>query len=125
MTPGARLGAQPERIGRYRILERIGKGAMGVVYSARDEVMDRVVALKVMMNDLEGDPETRTRFYREAQAAGRLLHPNIITIFDMGEDEGHIYIVMELLRGETLGDFLKRPSSSTLEHKVALMIQVC
>lgn len=125
MTPGARLGVQPERIGRYRIIERIGKGAMGVVYSARDEVMDRVVALKVLMADLEGDPETRTRFYREAQAAGRLLHPNIITIFDMGEDEGHIFIVMELLRGETLGEFLKRPGSSTLEQKVALMVQVC
>lgn len=123
MTDAARAALRPERIGRYLLLERIGKGAMGVVYSARDEAMDRVVALKVMMADLEGDPETRTRFYREAQAAGRLLHPNIITIFDIGEDEGRIYIVMELLRGETLGEFLTRPTP--LEQKVSMMIQVC
>jgi serine/threonine protein kinase len=125
MTGEGWAALQPERIGRYRILERIGKGAMGVVYSARDEAMDRVVALKVMMTDLEGDPETRIRFYREAQAAGRLLHPNIITIFDMGEDEGRIFIVMELLRGVTLGDFLKRPTPAPLEQKVSMMIQVC
>jgi hypothetical protein len=125
MTPGARTGSQPERIGRYRILERIGKGAMGVIYSARDEVMDRTVALKVMMTDLEGEPETRARFYREAQAAGRLFHPNIITIFDMGEEEGHIYIVMELLRGETLSERLKRPGATTLEQKISMMAQVC
>jgi serine/threonine-protein kinase len=125
MRPGTGFGPRPERIGRYRILERIGKGAMGVIYSAHDEVMDRVVALKVMMADLEGEPETRTRFYREAQAAGRLLHPNIITIFDMGEEEGHIYIVMELLRGETLGESLKRPGATSLEQKVSMMTQVC
>jgi hypothetical protein len=125
MTGAPRAALQPERIGRYRLLERIGKGAMGVVYSALDESMDRVVALKVMMTDLEGDPETRTRFYREAQSAGRLLHPNIITIFDMGEEEGRIFIVMELLHGETLGEFLKRPTPPPLEQKVSLMVEVC
>jgi predicted Ser/Thr protein kinase len=125
MTGAARAAPQPERIGRYRILERIGKGAMGVVYSARDEAMDRLVALKVMMTDLEGDPETRTRFYREAQAAGRLLHPSIITIFDMGEEDGRIFIVMELLHGQTLGEFLKRPAPVPLEQKLSMMIQVC
>jgi len=125
MTGTAWAAVQPERIGRYRILERIGKGAMGVVYSARDEAMDRVVALKVMMTDLEGDPETRVRFYREAQAAGRLLHPNIITIFDMGEDEGRIYIVMELLRGQILGEFLKEEAPVPLEQTLSMMIQVC
>jgi eukaryotic-like serine/threonine-protein kinase len=124
MNPGRPTGAAPARIGRYEIIERIGKGAMGVVYSARDEVMDRVVAIKVMMADLEGEPDTRTRFYREAQAAGRLLHPNIITIFDMGEEEGRIYMVMELLRGHTLAEFLRQPGLP-LERKLDLMVQTC
>jgi hypothetical protein len=122
--PGKPAGGLPARIGRYEILERIGKGAMGVVYAARDEVMDRVVAVKVMMADLEGEPDTRTRFYREAQAAGRLLHPNIITIFDMGEDESRIYMVMELLKGHTLAEYLRQPAVP-LEHKVGLMVQTC
>lgn len=116
-------GALPARIGRYQVLERLGKGAMGVVYGARDEVMDRVVAVKVLMADLEAEPDTRTRFYREAQAAGRLLHPNIITIFDIGEDQGRIYIVMELLKGQTLAAFLRQPVS--LEQKIDLMVQTC
>jgi eukaryotic-like serine/threonine-protein kinase len=124
MNAGRPAGVLPARIGRYQILERIGKGAMGVVYSARDEMMDRIVAVKVMMADLEGEPDTRTRFYREAQAAGRLLHPNIITIFDIGEDESRIYMVMELLKGLTLSEFLRQPAVP-LERKVDLMIQTC
>jgi serine/threonine-protein kinase len=124
MNVGHPAGTVPARIGRYEILERIGKGAMGVVYAARDEMMDRVVAVKVMMADLEGEPDTRARFYREAQAAGRLLHPNIITIYDIGEEEGRIYLVMELLKGQTLADFLRQPSV-TLEQKVDLMVQTC
>ena len=89
----------PRNIGRYRIVDRLGKGAMGVVYSAHDNLMERTVAIKVMMTDIEDDPETSTRFYREARSAGQLVHPNIITIFDMGEDEGRPFIVMELLEG--------------------------
>src|SRR5262249_12982724 len=107
----------------YRILERIGRGSMGVVYRARDDVMDRDVAIKVMMADLEDEPETQTRFYREAQAAGALSHPNIIVIYDVGNESGRCYIVMELLRGHTLLDFLKQTEPS-LERKLDLMIQV-
>jgi hypothetical protein len=124
MNPGKPASAPPSHIGRYRIVERIGRGAMGIVFSAHDEVMDRVVAVKVLMADLEAEPETRARFYREAQAAGRLLHPNVITIFDMGEDEGRIFIVMELLKGRTLTEYLRQPAVP-LEHKVALMVQAC
>ena len=83
----------PERIGRYQIVERIGRGAMGVVYCARDEAMGRDVALKVLITDFEDDPDIRTRFLREAEAAARLSHPNIITIFDVGEDGDRFYIV--------------------------------
>jgi hypothetical protein len=98
---------------------------MGIVYSAYDDVMERPVAIKVMMADLQDDPETSTRFYREAHAAGQLVHHNIITIFDMGDDDGRPYIVMELLEGLTLGDYLKRPEGVLLEDKIALMMQVC
>jgi serine/threonine protein kinase len=115
----------PPTIGRYRIVGRLGKGAMGVVYRARDEQLDREVALKVMMADLESDPETRARFYREAQITSKLLHRNIITVFDLGADDGRLYLVMELLKGRTLTEFLKDPESQTLEHKVDLMVQTC
>src|SRR5688572_1173119 len=98
---GGRGPMQPDRrplppaIGRYKITGRLGKGAMGVVYSALDEVMERPVAIKVMMADLEEDPETSARFYREARAAGQLAHRNVITIYDMGEEGGRPFIVME------------------------------
>lgn len=115
----------PAAIGRYRIAARLGKGAMGVVYSARDDQMGRDVAIKVMMTDLEGEAETRARFFREAQITSRLLHRNIITVFDTGEDDGRLFIVMELLKGQTLTEFLKVPEHQTLEQKIDLMIQTC
>jgi eukaryotic-like serine/threonine-protein kinase len=114
----------PRTIGRYEIVGRLGKGAMGVVYSARDAMMERTVAIKVMMADLEDDPETSTRFYREARSAGQLVHPNIITIFDMGQENGRPYIVMEYLDGETLNKYLSRPEAADLEVKIDLMIQI-
>jgi eukaryotic-like serine/threonine-protein kinase len=115
----------PKRIGRYELKGRIGRGAMGVVYQARDEVMRRDVAVKVLTADLEDDPEIRTRFLREAEAAAGLSHPNIITIFDVGEDNERFFIVMELLRGTVLKDFLKRPEGERLGRKLHLMIQLC
>jgi tetratricopeptide (TPR) repeat protein len=122
--PAARAG-MPAQIGRYRILERVGRGAMGVVYAAHDDTMGRPVAVKVLMGDLESDPETRARFYREAQAAAGLLHPNIITIYDAGEDKGRSYIAMQLLEGWPLAVYLKQPDAAPLERKLDLMIQMC
>jgi tetratricopeptide (TPR) repeat protein len=118
-------GALPAHIGRYRIVDRIGKGAMGVVYRARDEQLDRTVAVKMLMTDFAEEPDVRARFYREAQSAGRLLHRNIITIFDLGDDQGRAYIVMELLAGATLADYMARPEAADLESKLDLMMQVC
>ncbi len=115
----------PRTIGRYEITGRLGKGAMGVVYSARDAMMERSVAIKVMMADLEDDPETSSRFYREARSAGQLMHPNIITIFDMGQENGRPYIVMEFLDGETLNKYITRPEAADVEIKIELMIQIC
>ena len=114
----------PEHVGRYRIVERVGRGAMGTVYRARDEAMARDVAIKILAADLEDDPELRVRFLREAQAAARLTHPNIITIFDFGEHDGHSFIVMELLQGATLKEYLRGQSRIPLEQKINLMIQL-
>ncbi len=115
----------PERIGQYRITDRIGRGAMGVVYSARDDRTGRPVALKVMMADLEGDRETRERFAREANVSGRMVHRNVINVYELAEVDGRMYMVMELLDGETLNDYMKRVGSLSLEHTLDLMMQVC
>jgi tetratricopeptide (TPR) repeat protein len=117
--------SMPSRIGKYRIIDRIGRGTMGIVYSAQDEVMGRQVGLKVLMADLESDPETRARFYREAKAAARLFHQNIISIFDAGEDQGRSFIAMELLEGAPLKGYLKHAEAAPLERKLDLMIQIC
>ncbi|HVN41468.1 MAG TPA: serine/threonine-protein kinase, partial [Steroidobacteraceae bacterium] len=99
----------PARLGRYKIFEEIGKGAMGVVYRALDPMINREVALKAipLAAEFEGDElrEARTKFFREAEMAGRLSHPHIVTIYDAGEDGGTAYIAMELLRGRHLVDF--------------------
>jgi eukaryotic-like serine/threonine-protein kinase len=123
--PSGQSAHLPHTIGRYRVIERLGRGAMGVVYSAHDDIMSRRVAIKVMMADLEDDRDASERFHREAHAAGQLMHRNIITIFDVGEQDGRPYIVMELLDGQTLGHYLKRPTGVTVEHKIGLMLQLC
>lgn len=115
----------PRAIGPYAIRERIGKGAMGVVYRATPDDGRSEVALKVMASDLDGDPETRERFFREAHVAGRLIHRNIVAVRDSGEDNGRLYIAMELLRGTTLTDCLKQPEAFDLEDRIDMMIQVC
>jgi len=98
---------------------------MGVVYAAVDDMMDRQVAIKVMMADIETEPEARARFYREARIAGQLMHRNIVTVFDLGEEDGRPYIVMELLKGLTLSDYVSRQKGLSLETRLDLMIQVC
>src|SRR5262249_7693448 len=91
-------------LGRYRILGELGRGAMGTVYRAHDPLIDREVAIKTLHPDLpdEAMGEVRERFLREAKAAGRLNHPNIVTIFDVGEQDGVAYMAMELLDGRSL-----------------------
>ena len=91
----------PAQIGRFRILDRVGEGAMGVVFRGRDEALDRDVALKVMRARATG-PEDRERFLREARAVARLQHPNIITVYELGEHDGSPFIAMELLEGVDL-----------------------
>ena len=95
----------PEKIGRYKILGELGRGAMGRVYRAFDPNIGRNIAVKVIPLDT-ADPELAMRFRREAQAAGILSHPNIVTIFDAGDDGGFLYIAMELVEGPTLQQML-------------------
>jgi serine/threonine protein kinase len=96
-----------ERIGRYKVARKIGEGGMGVVYEARDERLERSVAVKTM-TALAADDTARKRFWREARAAAAVNHPNVCQLYEIGEDGGELFIAMELLAGESLADRLKR-----------------
>src|SRR5512147_860104 len=99
---------QLEKIGKYRVLERLGQGAMGEVFRAHDPVLGRDVAVKVLADKLSGDDNARLRFQREARSAAQLNHPNIITVHDFGEDQGVAYMAMELLEGSDLRNLIEK-----------------
>jgi serine/threonine protein kinase len=111
-------------IGKYRILGQIGEGAMGVVYRALDPVLNRAVAIKVMSDALARDTDLRGRFLREAQSAGSLQHPNVITIYDFGEVDGHPFIAMEFVEGADLNEFLEKKTPLSLVEKLDVLIDV-
>mgnify|MGYP001441052363 CR=1 FL=1 len=98
---------RPARIGRYLVERTLGRGGMGVVYAARDERLDRLVALKTMAS-LADDDTARKRFWREARAAASVSHPNVCQIYEIGEDRDQLFIAMELLEGESLAECLRR-----------------
>ncbi len=104
----------PARIGHYVIAHKLGEGGMGVVYAARDERLERDVALKTM-SSLAKDETARRRFWREARAAASVNHPNVCQIYEIGEDGGELFIAMELLQGEVLAERLRRGPLSTSE----------
>lgn len=117
----------PERFGRYKVLGEIGEGAMGVVYLARDDVIGRGVAVKtlVMRSGLSGEDEAevKERFRREAKAAGVLQHPNIVVIYDVGEERGAPFIAMEHLKGATLIEIIEE-SPSPVPRAIHIVTQL-
>ena len=118
---------RPPHIGRYRLTKTLGRGAMGVVYLGYDEAIDRQVAIKTIHRALlegEDGAEWLERFRREVRAAGRCLHPNIVTVFEFGEEKGIPYIVMEYVQGRELRDYLKERQPLPLANAVAVAVQV-
>jgi serine/threonine protein kinase len=113
-------------LGRYKILGQLGRGAMGAVYRALDPVIDREVAIKTLLPNLPDEvmQEVRSRFIREARSAGRLSHPNIVTIYDVGEQDGMAYIAMELMKGHSLLEILKHPQRLAFSTIANLLAQV-
>jgi serine/threonine protein kinase len=112
------------KMGRYALIDKLGEGSMGVVYRAYDELLDRYVALKTMATDMTSNTELRKRFYQEARLAAKLNHPYIITVYDLGEIEGQIYIAMELLEGKDLKTWIQEGTPLLLEQKLDWMIQL-
>ena len=113
------------KIGKYEIGDELGRGAMGVVFKARDPLIGRLVALKTLALAASQSEDLRQRFYREAQAAGGLQHPNIVTVYEMGEQNGVPFIVMEYLEGESLDAVLSRSTQIPLAQKLGYLVQVC
>ena len=114
-----------KKIGKYDIVEELGRGGMGVVYKGHDGLMERDVAIKVMADLMLSVPEIRERFFREARTAGKLSHENITVVFDVGEDEGRPYIVMEYLTGSDLAEMLEKREPIPFLQKLDFAIQIC
>lgn len=109
---------------RYEIIKSIGEGGMANVYLGYDEILDRNVAVKVLRGDLSNDEKFVRRFQREALSASSLSHPNIVEMYDVGEDNGLYYIVMEYVEGKTLKQLLKRRGTLTLSEAIDIMLQL-
>ena len=114
-----------KRLGKYEIVAKIGQGGMGEVFRAHDPILGRNVALKTIAAGSGADEEMRKRFHREAQSAARLNHSNITTVYDFGEEQGHVYIAMELLQGEDLKETIADGREISLETKLSYMEQIC
>src|SRR3989338_7721200 len=114
------------QLGRYEILGELGHGAMGIVYKAKDPLIDRVVAIKTINLGLALDEkeEYEERFYQEAKAAGRLSHPNIVTIYYVGKSGDVAYIAMELLQGRELRDIMNESGLLPVDQVLDIVAQV-
>jgi len=114
-----------EKVGKYKILGKLGQGGMGVVYKALDPLLERIVALKTINSNFDSEPDLRVRFFREGRSAASLSHKNIITIYDLGEDNGMAYMAMEFLEGEDLRRKIHEGKLRSLDEKLAVMMELC
>ncbi len=114
-----------ERIGKYQVQKVLGRGGMGTVYEAIDPLINRKVAVKTMIPGLAESADLRARFLREAQAAGGLQHRNIVTVYDLGEDQGQPYIAMEFIEGTDLEKVVQNREPLTVEWKMDVLRQIC
>ena len=114
-----------KKLGKFEIIQKVGQGAMGVVYKARDPMIDRVVALKTLTTGLASDANLLKRFYAEARSAGNLRHPNIVTIYELGHEGDIPFIAMEFLNGESLDKLIDRLPDLPLSQKVGFIVHVC
>ena len=128
MTASERPGAVaplPTHIGKYDVVRVLGRGAMGVVYHAHDPLLDRDVALKVMLPQIAADPDQKARFEREARAAAKIVHRNVLTVFDLGyHQDGSPYIAMELLKGKDLLQTMREDPPLPLDQKLNVIVQL-
>src|SRR5438034_1807709 len=111
-------------IGKYRIIDLVGEGAMGVVYKAEDSVLGRTVAIKVMNDSIARQEDLRKRFLHEAQAAASLQHPNVVCIYDLGDFDGHLFIAMEFVEGIDLEKLLELGQPLSLQAKLDIAIDI-
>jgi eukaryotic-like serine/threonine-protein kinase len=114
-----------KRIGKYEVIDVLGRGGMGLVYRAFDRQLNREVAIKTLTEGFAGDEEMLKRFYQEAAKTGALRHPNIVTVYDLGEQDGFPYIVMEYLSGDPLDRLIQSGKSQPLAYKLKILEQVC
>ncbi len=116
--------AEPQQVGRYQVSERIGRGGMASVFRAYDPGIDRVLAIKFLHTAYCEDEGYRARFLREARAAGMLSHPNIVTVYDVGEIQGRPYMAMELIEGEPLNDLIGRVGPMPVRQVLEIGLQL-
>jgi serine/threonine protein kinase len=109
---------------RYKVIEAVGDGGMAIVYKAKDLILDRIVAVKVLRSEFSRDEEFIRRFHREAESATSLNHPNIVDIFDVGEDNGIYFIVMEYVEGKTLKQLIREAGLLSVDKSVLIMGQI-
>jgi serine/threonine protein kinase len=114
-----------DQIGKYEVLGLLGRGAMGEVKKARDPVLNRLVAIKTIAKSIVLDEQFKKRFEREARTAALLSHPNIVTVYELGEEEGVVYLVMELLGGTDLRELIARRAPMSLKDKLSIAEQIC
>jgi serine/threonine protein kinase len=114
-----------KKLGKFEIISKVGQGAMGVVYKARDPFIDRIVALKTLTTGFAEDPHHLKRFYSEARSAGNLRHPNIVTIYELGHEGDTPFIAMQFLQGESLDKIIDRMPNLPLSQKIGFVVYVC